>query len=185
MGKRSALWRKLLGGLLSPLGEQPVLIKAQVQGQCLLRRLSLFSKRKLGAYKINPILSEGFWDVTRNLKVCRSTRPRRNMARFSFRSDVCQALRGRGRMQYWGQEVKTQSPKMITNFSTNPKLISGSQTHWRTSSLILQPFYPYSHFSFSPSKRQTSRFIIKATLNVFQFLKGSQSKTEIEWTVKK
>lgn len=94
------------------------------------------------------------------------------------------SVRGRWRIWYWGQHVNTQSPKMTENFSTNPKLISGSQTIGTHSPCLLQPLYPYSCPSFSHTKRQTSRFINKGTLTVFSFWKlisGSPSKTKIVW----
>lgn len=61
---------------------------------------------------------------------------------------------------------------MIRNFSTNPKWISGSQTTGTSSACSLQPLDPYSWLPFAHVKGQTSSFIIKATLNVFSFLKA-------------
>lgn len=88
-------------------------------------------------------------------------------AGFSLR----QALRGRGRMRYWGQPVKTQSPKMIRNFSTNPNLISGSQTHGHMLSQISAPTLSLSTPSLLPLKKANQQIYYWSNIKCFQFLK--------------
>lgn len=70
---------------------------------------------------------------------------------------------------------KTQSPKIIRNFSTNPKLISGSQTAGTWSACLSRPLYPHSRLPISHVQRQTSN------TKRSQFLKSDLRITLESW----